>query len=83
MGPKRDHWGAGTLGVQPHPSGPALAQSLSGGPLGMYGPCLQSLVPFGDDLLWVWDCFPPSLGPDLHGSGLSPPWALLLCARWC
>ena len=71
------------VGVRPHPGRDAPAQSSSVGPLGMYGLCLQSLAPFGDDLLRIWACFPPSLGPDLLGSGPSPPWALLLCTRWC
>ena len=60
------------VGVRPHPNRAALAQSSSVGPLGMYGLRLQSLAPFGDDLLRIWACFPPSLGPDFPGSGPSP-----------
>jgi hypothetical protein len=43
-------------------------------------------VVFDTDWRWlalVLALFSICLGPDLPGSGPSPPWALLLCARWC
>ena len=56
-------WDAPVGGVRLHPGGAILAQSLVCGPLKVYGPPLQSLVPFGDYLIWVLDFFLHMTGP--------------------
>ena len=49
-----------------------LAQVLSGGPLGMCGPCLLSFTPFEDRLVSVGALFLHMFGPDLDSSRPSP-----------
>jgi hypothetical protein len=58
----RESWARDVpIGVWAHqgcPRGAIPAQCLFCGPLGVYGPRLQSLVPFGEGLYWVWPCSP-------------------------
>jgi hypothetical protein len=63
------------VGVWAHqgcPGGAIPTQSLLCGPLEVYGPRLQSLVPFGEGLYWVWPCSPCDWALICLVSGPSP-----------